>query len=83
MLAIYLLDYIILNFCKVIMSNQEYSIYDSSNLCGKTDLKLLLYCGGLCGIRIKGHVRAETFVKVKWCHFDRFIDSIVISEFNY
>ena len=82
-LIICLLNHITLSFCEVVMSNQEYSIYDSSNFCGRMNLKLLLCCGGLCDIRIKEHVRAETFVEIKWCHFDRFVNSIVISEFNY
>ena len=47
------------------------------------DLKLLLYCGGFCDIRIKEHAETETFVEIKWCHFDKLIDSIVISEPSY
>ena len=83
MLAICLLDHITLSFCEIVMSDWEYLIHDSSNLCDRTDLKLLLCCGSFCGIRIKKHAETETFVEIKWCYFNRLVDSIVISEFNY
>ena len=83
MLVICLLNYIILSFYEIVMSNQEYLIHDFSNFHGRMDLKLLLHCGGLCGIRIKGHAETEIFVEVKWCHLDRPVDSIVIDESNY
>ena len=65
MLAICLLDHITLSFCEVVTSDQEYPIHGPSNLCGRTDLELLLHCGSLCGIRTKEHAEAETFVEVK------------------
>ena len=81
--VICLLNHIILSFCEIVISNWEYSIHDSSNLSGRINLKLLLYCDSLCNIRIKRHTRAETFVKIKWYHFDKSVDSIIISKFNY
>ena len=83
MLAIYLLDHITLSFYEVVTSNWEYPIHDFNNLHNRMNLKPLLHCDDLCGIRIKEHAEAETFIKVKWYHFDELVDSIVISEFNY
>ena len=56
---------ITLNFCEVIMSNQEYFIYNFSNFCNKINLKLFLYYNSLYNIRIKKHVKIETFIKIK------------------
>ena len=82
-LAIYLFNYIILSFYKVVISDWEYSIYDFSNFYDRMNLKLFLYYDGLCGIRTKEHVKTEIFVEIKWYHFDKFVNSIVISKFNY
>ena len=60
-----LLNHIILSFCKVVTSNQEYFIYNFSNFYSRTDLKLLLHCDDLCDIRIKEHAGTETFVEIK------------------
>ena len=65
------------------MSNQEYPVHGSSNLHDRIDLELLLHCDSLCDIRTERHAEAEIFVEIKKCHFDKFVDSIIISEFNY
>ena len=83
MLAIHLPENITLSFCEVVISDQEYSIYSFSNFCDKTDLKLFLHCGSLCDIRTERHIGTETFIKIKWCYFNKFVDSIIISKFNY
>ena len=82
-LTIYLSDHITLSFCEVVMSDQEYSIHDFSNFCNKADLKLLLHCISFCDIRIKKHAETEILIEIKWYHFDKFVDSIIISKFNY
>ena len=81
--AICLPDHITLNFCEVVMSDQEYPIHNSNNFCDRANLKLLLHYISLCDIRIKRHAGTETLIKIKWCHFDKLVDSIIISKFNY
>ena len=83
MLMIYLFNHITLSFYEVVMNNQKYSIHDFSNFCDRIDLKSFLHCGSLCSIRTKRHTKTEIFIKIKWCYFDRFVDSIVINKFNY
>ena len=83
MLIIYLSDHIVLSLCEVITGNQEYSIYDFSNFHNRTDLKLFLHYSSLYGIRTERYAEAETFIKIKWCYFNKLIDSIIISKFSY
>ena len=81
--VICLFNYITLSFCEVVISNQEYLIYNFSNLNDRIDLKFLLHCGSFCDIRIKKHAETEIFIEIKWCYFNKSVDSIVISKFNY
>ena len=83
MLVICLLNHITLNFCEVVINDQEYFIHNFNNFCDRMNLELLLCCGSLCDIKIKEHVKTEIFIKIKWCYFDRLVNSIVISKFNY
>ena len=82
-LAICLLNYITLNFCEIVISDWKYSVHDFSNFHDRTDLKLFLHCDSLCDIKTKKHVKTEIFVEIKWCYFNKFVNSIVISKFNY
>ena len=47
------------------------------------NLKFFLYYISLCDIRTKKHVKTEIFIEIKWCYFNRLINSIIIDEFNY
>ena len=83
MLIICLFNHIILSFCEVVMSDQEYSIHNFSNFCNRTDLKLLLHCGSFYDIRTERHMRTEIFIEIEEYHFNKLVNSIIINEFNY